>query len=123
MVHLLHVLMDTGASRSHRRVSFTATSCELSILRPRQPEELAEAGLGAPSPRIKHALVLPLMHTQNRHPYTKPGNSHFVAGGVALYIVGILYMFVGIGIVCDDFFVASLEAISEALHLSEDVAG
>lgn len=40
-----------------------------------------------------------------------------------MYVIGILYMFVGIAIVCDDFFVASLEAISEALQLSEDVAG
>lgn len=54
---------------------------------------------------------------------TTLGNIHCVVGGVALYVVGILYMFVGIGIVCDDFFVASLEAISEALNLSEDVAG
>lgn len=44
-------------------------------------------------------------------------------GGVAAYLVGVLYMFLGIAIVCDDFFVASLEAICEKLHLSEDVAG
>ena len=29
----------------------------------------------------------------------------------------------GIAIICDDFFVPSLEAISEKLDLSEDVAG
>ena len=28
-----------------------------------------------------------------------------------------------LAIICDDFFVPSLEAISEKLHLSEDVAG
>jgi len=44
-------------------------------------------------------------------------------GGWTLYIVGILYMFLGIAIVCDDYFVASLEKISERLKLSEDVAG
>lgn len=47
----------------------------------------------------------------------------WAAGGFLVYVMGILYMFVGIAIVCDDFFVASLEAISEALNLSEDVAG
>eukprot|EP01029_Cantina_marsupialis_P008219 TRINITY_DN1954_c0_g1_i1.p1 TRINITY_DN1954_c0_g1~~TRINITY_DN1954_c0_g1_i1.p1 ORF type:complete len:687 (-),score=205.01 TRINITY_DN1954_c0_g1_i1:368-2371(-) len=46
-----------------------------------------------------------------------------VDGGVALYIVGILYVFVALAIVCDEFFVASLEKISDSLHLSEDVAG
>jgi Ca2+/Na+ antiporter len=44
-------------------------------------------------------------------------------GGFIPYIVGVLFMFLGIAIVCDDFFVASLEAISENLNLSEDVAG
>ena len=44
-------------------------------------------------------------------------------GGVVLYLLGTLYMFVGLAIVCDDYFVASLEAISEALNLSENVAG
>ncbi|MGH0171231.1 UNVERIFIED_CONTAM: hypothetical protein FKN15_064053 [Acipenser sinensis] len=34
-----------------------------------------------------------------------------------------MYMFYALAIVCDDFFVPSLEKISENLHLSEDVAG
>ena len=32
-------------------------------------------------------------------------------------------VFSALAIICDDFFVPSLEAISEKLHLSEDVAG
>lgn len=44
-------------------------------------------------------------------------------GGVAVHFIGVIYLFLGIAIVCDDFFVASLEAISEKLKLSEDVAG
>lgn len=46
-----------------------------------------------------------------------------IAGGVAVHFIGVIYLFLGIAIVCDDFFVASLEAISEKLKLSEDVAG
>ncbi|XP_010113894.1 PREDICTED: sodium/potassium/calcium exchanger 3-like, partial [Chlamydotis macqueenii] len=34
-----------------------------------------------------------------------------------------VYMFYALAIVCDDFFVPSLEKICERLHLSEDVAG
>ncbi|ELK03930.1 Sodium/potassium/calcium exchanger 3 [Pteropus alecto] len=34
-----------------------------------------------------------------------------------------MYMFYALAIVCDDFFVPSLEKICERLHLSEDVAG
>jgi len=42
---------------------------------------------------------------------------------VVLLMWGIFYMFWGLAIVCDDYFVASLEDISEALNLSSDVAG
>ncbi|XP_048341187.1 sodium/potassium/calcium exchanger 4 isoform X2 [Sphaerodactylus townsendi] len=44
-------------------------------------------------------------------------------GAVLLHITGALYMFYALAIVCDDFFVPSLEKICEKLHLSEDVAG
>ena len=42
---------------------------------------------------------------------------------LAFYVFCILWLFVAIAIICDDFFVPSLEAISEKLDLSEDVAG
>ena len=48
-------------------------------------------------------------------------NYEYVA--MALLIWGIFYMFWGLAIVCDDYFVTSLEDISEALNLSPDVAG
>jgi len=44
-------------------------------------------------------------------------------GGLAVHLFGILYVFLGIAIICDDFFVESLERISAALNLSDDVAG
>ncbi|XP_057199840.1 sodium/potassium/calcium exchanger 4a isoform X3 [Triplophysa rosa] len=44
-------------------------------------------------------------------------------GAVLLHIFAALYMFLGLAIVCDDYFVTSLENICEKLHLSEDVAG
>uniref|UniRef100_A0A7M4FW85 Solute carrier family 24 member 4 n=2 Tax=Crocodylus porosus TaxID=8502 RepID=A0A7M4FW85_CROPO len=44
-------------------------------------------------------------------------------GAVLLHIFSALYMFYALAIVCDDFFVPSLEKICEKLHLSEDVAG
>lgn len=42
---------------------------------------------------------------------------------VALYTPVILYMFLGLAIVCDDFFTESIEVICEELKLTEDVAG
>jgi len=44
-------------------------------------------------------------------------------GAVILHIIGIFYMFAGLAIVCDDYFVPALEVITERLELSDDVAG
>jgi len=49
--------------------------------------------------------------------------THYTYLAVALLAWGIFYMFWGLAIVCDDYFVTSLEDISEALNLSPDVAG
>ncbi|XP_069940616.1 probable sodium/potassium/calcium exchanger CG1090 isoform X4 [Cherax quadricarinatus] len=45
------------------------------------------------------------------------------SGGLIVHIIITIYMFVGIAIVCDEYFVPSLEMICDGLHLSEDVAG
>ncbi|NXU70533.1 NCKX5 protein, partial [Oreotrochilus melanogaster] len=44
-------------------------------------------------------------------------------GGIVIYFMIILYMFLAVSIVCDDYFLPSLEIISETLGLSQDVAG
>ncbi|XP_074863174.1 sodium/potassium/calcium exchanger 5 isoform X1 [Carettochelys insculpta] len=44
-------------------------------------------------------------------------------GGIIIYFIIILYMFMAVSIVCDDYFLPSLEIISESLGLSQDVAG
>jgi len=44
-------------------------------------------------------------------------------GGAFVYILIMLFLFLGLAIVTDEYFVASLEKISSALELSEDVAG
>ncbi|XP_069625040.1 sodium/potassium/calcium exchanger 3 [Ranitomeya imitator] len=44
-------------------------------------------------------------------------------GAIILHVLCAMYMFYALAIVCDDFFVPSLEKICERLQLSEDVAG
>lgn len=44
-------------------------------------------------------------------------------GGVILYMIGAIYMFAALAIVCDDFFVPSLEIVAERLRLSNEVGG
>ena len=44
-------------------------------------------------------------------------------GFVGFYFVGLLYMFLALAIVCDEYFVPALEQLSDKLELSDDVAG
>jgi len=44
-------------------------------------------------------------------------------GGIVLYAIGVLYTFVALAIVCDEFFVPALEALVETYDIEEDVAG
>ncbi|XP_061739849.1 sodium/potassium/calcium exchanger 5 [Nerophis ophidion] len=44
-------------------------------------------------------------------------------GGLAIYFMIIFYMLLAVAIVCDDYFLPSLEVISDRLGLSQDVAG
>ncbi|XP_036942449.1 sodium/potassium/calcium exchanger 4 isoform X2 [Acanthopagrus latus] len=50
-------------------------------------------------------------------------NQERKSGAVLLHIAAALYMFLALAIVCDEYFVTSLEKICEKLDLSEDVAG
>ncbi|CAM4582024.1 unnamed protein product [Leuciscus chuanchicus] len=44
-------------------------------------------------------------------------------GWVSLHIFGMIYMFVSLAIVCDEFFVPTLGVITDKLAISDDVAG
>lgn len=44
-------------------------------------------------------------------------------GAVLLHMFGMLYMFIALAIVCDEFFVPALTVITEKLTISDDVAG
>uniref|UniRef100_A0A3Q3WLN3 Sodium/calcium exchanger membrane region domain-containing protein n=1 Tax=Mola mola TaxID=94237 RepID=A0A3Q3WLN3_MOLML len=50
-------------------------------------------------------------------------NQERMDGAVGLHVLCAVYMFYALALVCDDYFVPSLEKICERLHLSEDVAG
>ncbi|PAA88210.1 hypothetical protein BOX15_Mlig032776g1 [Macrostomum lignano] len=50
-------------------------------------------------------------------------STNALGGWIVLYVFVTIITFIAMAIVCDDFFVPSLEVISEKLNLSEDVAG
>lgn len=44
-------------------------------------------------------------------------------GAITFHVIGVMYMFVALAIVCDEFFVPSLDVIIEKLGITDDVAG
>ncbi|XP_056147850.1 sodium/potassium/calcium exchanger 3 [Lampris incognitus] len=62
----------------------------------------------------------PAIHEFPRDYFT---NQERVEGAVGLHVFCAVYMFYALALVCDDYFVPSLEKICERLQLSEDVAG
>ncbi|GLV40348.1 Nckx30C [Carabus blaptoides fortunei] len=44
-------------------------------------------------------------------------------GALILHVLGVIYMFVALAIVCDEFFVPALDVIIEKLDITDDVAG
>ncbi|XP_039639713.1 sodium/potassium/calcium exchanger 3-like [Perca fluviatilis] len=62
----------------------------------------------------------PAIHEFPRDYFT---NQERVDGAVGLHVLCTVYMFLALALVCDDYFVPSLEKICERLQLSEDVAG
>ncbi|XP_016347249.1 sodium/potassium/calcium exchanger 2-like [Sinocyclocheilus anshuiensis] len=44
-------------------------------------------------------------------------------GAVVLHMFGMMYMFIALAIVCDEFFVPALTVITEKVEISDDVAG
>ena len=44
-------------------------------------------------------------------------------GFVVFHILGMVYMFIALAVVCDEFFIPALDVITEKLKISEDVAG
>ncbi|GIY00387.1 hypothetical protein CDAR_200731 [Caerostris darwini] len=62
-------------------------------------------------------------HPQAQFPedlFTQQQRKH---GAVVLHVFGLVYMFVALAIVCDEFFVPALDVITIKLDISEDVAG
>ncbi|CAH2274454.1 sodium potassium calcium exchanger 1-like isoform X2 [Pelobates cultripes] len=65
----------------------------------------------------------PLPHAKGEYPRDLFSIEQRRNGWVSLHIFGMMYVFVALAIVCDEFFVPALGVITEKLQISEDVAG
>ncbi|XP_048360230.1 sodium/potassium/calcium exchanger 2 isoform X2 [Sphaerodactylus townsendi] len=62
-------------------------------------------------------------HTKGEYPEDLFSLEQRRKGAVILHICGMIYMFIALALVCDEFFVPSLTVITEKLAISDDVAG
>ncbi|XP_062921175.1 sodium/potassium/calcium exchanger 1 [Mobula hypostoma] len=65
----------------------------------------------------------PLGHTKGEYPVDVFSVEERRRGWVLLHVLGMVYMFIALALVCDEFFVPSLGTITERLEISDDVAG
>uniref|UniRef100_A0A6I8N328 Solute carrier family 24 member 3 n=1 Tax=Ornithorhynchus anatinus TaxID=9258 RepID=A0A6I8N328_ORNAN len=125
--HFAIVIIIPGSSwRSERREQFMdfiqIQNYAVQKPLPEKPPP-AHPTLFGPSPVISIHVCFsfpPALHEFPRDIFT---NEDRRRGAVILHVLCAMYMFYALAIVCDDFFVPSLEKICERLHLSEDVAG
>ncbi|MEQ2253069.1 hypothetical protein ILYODFUR_028266 [Ilyodon furcidens] len=78
-----------------------------------------------PTPPPLTTTAPPLQPPQTKGDYPKDFFSVWQRrqGWVFLHVTGMIYMFVALAIVCDEFFVPTLEVIIAKLEISDDVAG
>ncbi|PNI74305.1 SLC24A1 isoform 7 [Pan troglodytes] len=80
------------------------------------PEELS------PSPSVLPPS-LPDLHPKGEYPPDLFSVEERRQGWVVLHVFGMMYVFVALAIVCDEYFVPALGVITDKLQISEDVAG
>ncbi|XP_038669355.1 sodium/potassium/calcium exchanger 2 isoform X2 [Scyliorhinus canicula] len=78
--------------------------------------------LGGSSTEME-ALEPPLGHSKGEYPVDLFSVEERRQGWVVLHAMGMIYMFIALALVCDEFFVPSLGEIIETFDISDDVAG
>ncbi|XP_026070711.1 sodium/potassium/calcium exchanger 2-like isoform X2 [Carassius auratus] len=69
------------------------------------------------------AMASSVEHNQGDYPEDLFTLEERRQGAVVLHMFGMMYMFIALAIVCDEFFVPALTVITEKLQISDDVAG
>ncbi|XP_071752610.2 sodium/potassium/calcium exchanger 1 [Centroberyx gerrardi] len=90
------------------------------------PEPPQETPTPPPLPPIQNTTIFfpgEAPHMKGEYPRDIFSIEDRRRGWVVLHIFGMLYMFVSLAIVCDEFFVPALGVITDKLAISDDVAG
>ncbi|XP_065110451.1 sodium/potassium/calcium exchanger 2-like [Paramisgurnus dabryanus] len=78
---------------------------------------------GNASARLPIAMASSGEHHKGEYPEDLFSLEERRQGAVVLHMFGMMYMFIALAIVCDEFFVPALTVITEKLQISDDVAG
>ncbi|KAM7003575.1 sodium/potassium/calcium exchanger 1-like [Tautogolabrus adspersus] len=90
------------------------------------PDPSQETPTPAPAPPVKTITPSPpggAPHIKGEYPEDIFSVEDRRRGWVILHIIGMMYMFMSLAIVCDEFFVPALGVITDKLAISDDVAG
>uniref|UniRef100_A0A4W3IGJ9 Solute carrier family 24 member 2 n=1 Tax=Callorhinchus milii TaxID=7868 RepID=A0A4W3IGJ9_CALMI len=96
--------------------SLSSSAFSWSSAEPPQPRAEGEPGTATPSPAPTH-------EPKGEYPKDVFSLEERRRGAVVLHVFGMIYMFIALALVCDEFFVPSLTVIIEKLRISDDVAG
>uniref|UniRef100_A0A3Q1FGR2 Sodium/potassium/calcium exchanger 1 n=1 Tax=Acanthochromis polyacanthus TaxID=80966 RepID=A0A3Q1FGR2_9TELE len=90
---------------------------------PQIGEDFGEAAPAPPVTTITPATPGEAPHIKGEYPEDIFSIEDRRRGWVILHVIGMMYMFVSLAIVCDEFFVPALGVITDKLAISDDVAG
>ncbi|XP_040894336.1 sodium/potassium/calcium exchanger 1-like [Toxotes jaculatrix] len=90
---------------------------------PEPPQETPTPAPAPPVNTITPASPGEAPHVKGEYPEDIFSIEERRRGWVILHIIGMMYMFVSLAIVCDEFFVPALGVITDKLAISDDVAG
>ncbi|XP_052768643.1 sodium/potassium/calcium exchanger 4-like [Mya arenaria] len=84
------------------------------------PLENVTSYFNATTSQATEVCTHPAFHEFPPDAFTTDQRAH---GAIIFHLVLVVYMFIALALVCDDYFVSSLDKICEKLGFSEDVAG
>ncbi|XP_070686849.1 sodium/potassium/calcium exchanger 1-like [Pempheris klunzingeri] len=112
---------NTTESRSLPTTNRTIVHCI--YVAPEPPQETPTPAPAPPVTTITPASPGEAPHVKGEYPEDLFSIKDRRRGWVILHIFGMMYMFIALAIVCDEFFVPALGVITDKLAISDDVAG
>nr|XP_046250119.1 sodium/potassium/calcium exchanger 1 [Scatophagus argus] len=126
VVHRTDATSDSTASTSTESPPLPTTNRTIVhciYVAPEPPQETPTPAPAPPVTTITPASPGEAPHVKGEYPEDFFSVEDRRRGWVILHVIGMMYMFISLAIVCDEFFVPALGVITDKLAISDDVAG